>query len=113
MLLKQTDANEVGHVLGNPQQKLVDISAKSPLAPSWNTLGCVTLGGEGALYIAGIFLYEIAISIWNPRLSHVFLNIFFMVSKRPVPLKGPGFCGPPKKWSRSRETLFRLERVDV
>ena len=41
MLLKQTDANpyEVGHVLGNPQQKLVDISAKSPVAPSWNTLG--------------------------------------------------------------------------
>ena len=34
MLLKQTDANpyEVGHVLGNPQQKLVDISAKSPVA---------------------------------------------------------------------------------
>jgi len=28
MLLKQTDANpyEVGHVLGNPQEKLVDIS---------------------------------------------------------------------------------------
>ena len=110
MLLKQNDANpyEVGHVLGNLQQTLVDISAN----PLWHLpgirleqhlinwckgcLGFVTLGGEGTLYIAGI-------TVWN---CHFYMEpqAFIRLNKM--------FFDTLSTWKSAFSTLFRTINVE-
>lgn len=110
MLLKQNDANlyEVGHVLGNLQQTLVDISANhlwhlpgirlEQHLINWckGCLGFVTLGGEGTLYLAGI-------TVWN---CHFYMEpqAFIRLNKM--------FFDTLLTWKSDFSTPFRTIKVE-